>query len=235
MSVPSGLGALEPARRAGARSSVSRLAVTLLVVLALARAAGALDVATKAYQAAAAGGRVGVIAGRAVEESRRRGAPDTPLSGFSVTLMPRSAEFLERLQAIAHRGRTDMAAYPLTAAAIVEARREYERMLAEAGAAELVMYRPVSAGGRFEVRDVPAGEWLLVALRPVFVARPSPERKPKDKEKFAPGSRISGYDAVAVWVREVSVSAGQETSVVLTDRNILMTAIEEKPAPGAGR
>lgn len=221
-------------RRPGTRS-LSWLAGVTWIGLVLAGPAHALDVSVRAYQAAAAGGRVGVVAGRAVEEARRRGHPDLPLSGFSITLVPRSAEFLARLRAVAHRGRTEPAAYSRTATALVETRREYERALAEERAAELVMYAPVSADGSFEVRDVPAGEWLLVALRPVFVARPSPDRKPKDKETFAPGGRISGYYAVAVWVREVSVLAGEETFVALTDRNTMMTAIEEKPVPSGGR
>ncbi len=178
---------------------------------------------------------MGVVAGRAVEEARRRGAPATPLSGFSVTLMPYSAEFLARLRDIADRGRRDLTAHARTASAIVEARREYERALAGAGAAELVMSSPVAPDGRFEVMNVPAGEWLVIALHPVFVASASPATKSRDKETFAPQARISGYYAVAVWVRAVSVVPGEETSVALTDRNVMMTAVEEKPAPGAGR
>lgn len=233
MTAPSGPIEWRPLRP-GTRPP-SWLAVVIWIGLVLEGPAHALDVSTRAYQAAGAGGRVGVVAGRAVEEAPRRGTPDLPMSGFSVTLVPRSAEFLARLRAIADQGRTEPAAYSRTATALVDARRDYERALAKEGAAELVMYGPVSADGSFEVRDVPAGEWLLVALRPVFVARPSPDRKPKDKEMFAPGARISGYYAVAVWVRELSVLAGEETFVALTDRNTMMTAIEEKPVPSAGR
>ncbi|HSE93083.1 MAG TPA: hypothetical protein VLF19_07235 [Methylomirabilota bacterium] len=214
---------------------MTRVALSLVFALALVSATEALDVATADYQRAAAQGRVGVVVGRAAEEARRRNAADTPLSGFSVTLVPRSTEFLARLRAIAHRGRTDPAAYALTAPAIAAARKDYERALEEAGAGQLVKNRTVEADGRFEVRDVPEGEWLLVALRPVFVAKPSPpERKAREKQAFTPQPRISGYYAVTVWLRELSVTVGRETEVQLTDRTAWMTAIEEKPVPGAG-
>lgn len=215
------------------------VALILSAVLALARPVEALDVATSTYQAAAAGGRVGVVAGRAMEQARHRNSADAPLSGFSITLLPRSGDFLARLHAIAHRGRTELPAFTTTATDIVSARREYERALAAAGAAELVKYRPVEADGRFEVTEVPEGDWLLVALRPVFVAgkaasEAKSKAKPGAKDKFAPQPQVAGYYAVSVWVRELSVSAGVETTVALTDRNTWMTAIEEKLVPGAG-
>jgi len=213
----------------------ARAVAAALVLLAMAARAEGLDVPTAAYRAAAAAGHVGTVAGRATEQPRRRAAAETPLSGFSVTLVPRSQELLGQLRGIADRARTDPEAYRRTAPDIVAVRRDIERALFEAGAGDLVKYGPVQADGRFELRDVPEGEWLLLALRPVFVDRPSPQPKPSEKEMFAPGRRISGYYAVAVWVREVSVSAGRETVVRLTDRNVWMTAIEEKPAPGAGR
>ncbi|MGH7387915.1 MAG: hypothetical protein ACREM3_00430 [Candidatus Rokuibacteriota bacterium] len=227
---------MSSARGVHAQRSLTRVAMPIICALALVSPVAALDVATADYQRAATEGRVGVVVGRASEEARHRNAADTPLSGFSVTLVPHSGDFLARLRAIAHRGRTDPAAYALTAPTIVAARKDYERALAEAGALELVKSGAVGADGRFEIRDVPAGEWLLVALRPVFVARPSPpERKPREKQVFTPQPRISGYYAVTVWLREVSVTAGRETVVPLTDRTSWMTAIEEKPVPGAGR
>lgn len=232
----SGERGVAPPCGAGEHSAVT-VAVLVVVALAVALPAEALDVAPPIYQAAAAAGRVGVVSGRAVEETRRRNAPDTPMSGFSVTLVPRSADFLARLHAIANRGRTDPAAFTTTAADIVAARQQYERALAEAGAAELVKYRPVETDGRFEIPGVPEGEWLLVALRPVFVAKPAPpvKHKPTERDKFTPQPRVIGYYAVTVWVRDLSVAAGQETTVDLTDRNMWMTAIEEKTEPGAGR
>jgi hypothetical protein len=213
-------------------------AILLALALVLtAPSAAALDVRGEDYRAAASAGRLGAVSGRAFEEPRRRGASDTPIGGFGVTLLPRSEEFLGRLAGIRAATRTDMKVYRTSASRIVGARGEYERALAAAGDAEFVQYVPVTADGEFHFDGVPAGAWLVIGVRPVFVPKSSGKpssTKPKEKDLFAPQPRLKGYYTVSVWVREVTVEPGGVARVTLTDRNAWMTAIEEERVLDAG-
>src|SRR5262245_37113884 len=60
----------------------------------------ASDVPLDRYRAAAAAGQVGTVTGRVYEERRRPESTDQPFAGAAVTLMPRSAEFLKKLEAV---------------------------------------------------------------------------------------------------------------------------------------
>lgn len=210
-------------------------AAALLVMLLAVSPAWGLDVRTEDYRAAASARRVGAVSGRAFQEARRRHDPDTPLGGFDVTLVPRSQEFLDSLARIRDESRTDMSVYRSSAGKIASARRDYERALSAAGSTALTREAPVTADGEFHFDTVPAGEWLVIALRPVFVPK-SPYRSTREeKDRFAPQLRLKGFYAVSVWVREVTVGAGRVAKVTLTDRNVWMTAIHEERVPDAGR
>ncbi len=212
----------------GAAGMSARLALVGLLVAAAAFAA-ALDVPTERYRQAADAGAVGTIAGRAFEEPRRKTEADRPLGDVGVTLLPRSEDFLARLGAMKVRMRADVAFYQESAAALIAARREFERALSAAGAGDLVRFVRVNPDGTFEL-SVPAGDWILMAHRAVFVAKATkpPKGVYRGHEIFATNPAMLGYYAVGVWLREVTVGVGQATIVDLHDRNLWVTAIEEK-------
>jgi len=205
-----------------------------LLALALSTPVLAQPIRTDEYRVAAAAGRLGTVSGRAFEEPRARRGAETPLAGFGVTLLPRSDAFLARLARLRDDAREDLKAYRTSARLLVDARRDYERALADAGAADLARYTVVEPDGTFRFESVPAGAWIVVGLRPVFVGKDAGPPRPKEKETFARQPRLVGYHAVSVWIREVDVVPAGVASVTLTDRNVWMTAIEEKRVLDAG-
>jgi hypothetical protein len=215
---------------------IAPLLVAALLLAAAGALAASLDVRVEAYRQAVAAGAVGTVAGRALaEDLHRRRASEQPLGEISVTLLPRSESLLVELHRIKDRARADLDAFRTSALAIADARRAYERALWEAGAPELVRFAAVAPDGRFVLEGVPAGSWLLVAQRAVYVAKGAAHGARRDREVFAPRLSLAGYYAVSVWLREIALAAGQWEAVELTDRNAWMTAIAEEREPGAGR
>ncbi|MGH7325914.1 MAG: hypothetical protein ACREJ9_14900 [Candidatus Rokuibacteriota bacterium] len=209
-----------------------------LLILALAAslaAAESLDVSTEAYREAAARGEVGALSGRAMIENPRPGADPRPATEVGVTLVPRSERLLDQLRSIRERARRELDVYRDSALAVAEARQALERALWRAGAAELVRFTAVDPDGRFAFEALPAGNWLLIAQRAVFVPKGSPAVSKRDRETFASRPRFTGYYAVTIWVRELTVAPGQWTELELTDRNVWMTALAEERAKNAGR
>jgi len=206
----------------------------LLVILVLAP----LDVRTEPYREAASAGALGAVAGQALAEPARRGVSPQPVTDVAVTLVPRSESFLADLERIRSRARGDMSAYRTSARDVTEARRVYERALWEAGAAELVRSTAVDPEGRFLIEDLPAGAWLLIAQRAVFVPKQPGALSKRDRELFERRPQLTGYYAVTFWLREVTIAPGQSTDVELTDRNAWMTGIAEErldAGPGGRR
>lgn len=197
----------------------------LLLAVAL---APSLDVRTEPYQEAATAGALGAVAGQAVAESLRQGASPQPVTDVAVMLVPRSEAFLGELERIRSRGRREMSAYRTSARAVTDARRVYERALWEAGAAELVRTATTDPEGRFSVEGLPAGAWLLLAQRAVFVPKNSGAMSKRDRELFDRRPQLTGYYAVTFWLREITIAPGQATDVTLTDRNLWMTGIAEE-------
>lgn len=192
-------------------------------------AALAPDLPPAAYEAAS----TGAVRGRAYLEAGRPGAPDQPVSAVTVTLVPRSDALLGRLAALKRRLRDDPRRYPTSAEVVAGVRREYEEVLIRAGGGGLVRRAVSAADGTFGLAAVPAGPWLLVAERAVWVERPGPALSRRERQIFEERPRLAGYYAVTIWVREVSVEAGGQTTVELNDRNAWMTAIAEKRTPDA--
>jgi hypothetical protein len=197
----------------------------LLLAVAL---APSLDVHTESYREAATTGALGGVAGQAVTENLRRGASPQPVSDVAVMLVPRSQAFLGELESIRSRARHDMNAYRTSAHDVTEARRVYERALWDSGASELVRATTVDPGGRFSIEGLPAGAWLLIAQRAVFVPKKPETMAKRDRELFDRQPRLTGYYAVTFWLRELTIAPGQSTDIELTDRNAWMTGIAEE-------
>lgn len=206
----------------------ARVLAAAVVLLGSVVAAHGLDVDSTPYRTAAAAGAVGAVSGRAWEERRTPDAAEQPLAGTAVTLLPRSGVLLARLEEIRARARDAETLYRTSATAIRRAREAYEKDLWNAGAADLVRTTAVDGAGAFSVADLPAGEWMLIATRSVFVHRPSAGSNPRERKTYLPRLRLIGYNAVSVWLRELTVAAGETRVVELSDRNVWFTGIEEE-------
>ena len=210
-------------------------AALALVLATAAAAAEPLDVLPEPYRRAALAGDVGRVVGSAREEPRRPTDPEPPLVGTAVTLLPRSPRFLDRLESIRRDARARADALRVSAVALRGAREAYEQALWEAGYPELAGATSVDATGAFRFDEVPAGQWVLVAARAVFVDKPSPREARRQLRAFSRDTRMIGYYAVSVWLRELTVERGRTETVELTDRTVWFTGIEEVRVPDAGR
>lgn len=211
----------------------ARPIAVVVVLLGSLAAAHALDVETAPYRGAAAAGALGAVRGRAWEERRTPDAAERPLAGTTVTLLPRSGTWLGRIEQIRKHARDSETAYRTSAPAMRRAREDYEKELWEAGAADLVRTTVVDGAGAFSVPDLPAGPWLLIATRSVFVHKPAPGVSPRDRRMYLPRLRLIGYHAVSVWLRELTVAGGETQAIELSDRNVWFTGIEEERVPDA--
>ena len=208
--------------------------LALGLLLAGAVAAQALDVPTEPYRAAATAGALGAVTGRAFVERRKPEATDRPVQGVAVTLLPRSGEFLRKLEEIKRTARDTASDYRAAAPAILSLKAGYEKALWEAGAADLVRATAAAADGHFTLEDLPAGDWLLIATHSVSVDKHGAEAS-KRRNVYTPGTRLIGFQVVAIWLREISVTKGRSETVELMDRNVWLSGIVEDRAPGAGR
>ncbi len=192
------------------------------------------DLPVGAYLDAARRGATGSVSGRVYEDRARLEQPEAPLASVELTLVPRSDALLARLAALRREVRDDPRRYPSSAEAIVRARREYEQALVTAGGSDLLRRAVSGPDGTFLVPEVPAGPWLLLAERTVYVERPGPAQGRREAKVFQKRPRLLGYDAVTLWVQDLTVRPGQVVSVELNDRNAWMTGIREKRAGGDG-
>ncbi len=205
------------------------------VLLAGVAAAQGLDVDLAAYRKAEATGALGGVSGRAYTERRTPADAEQPLRGTVVVLVPRSAEFVGRLEEIRTHARDSQRALVSAATAMRQAREAYEARLWEAGVADFVRATVVDARGAFAMADLPAGRWLLIATRSAFVSKQSPTTVPRERQTFIPRLRLVGYYAVSIWLRELTVAAGGSETVELMDRNVWFTGIVEDRVLDAGR
>ena len=94
----------------------------------------------------------------------------------------------------------------------------------------------VDADGTFRFDDVPAGAWLVLASYSVSTDVASSRINPKERLLFPNISRLRGFQAVTVWLREVSVAGGNTVALELTDRNHWFRGvIEERLLDAVGR
>jgi hypothetical protein len=212
------------------------LAGAALGLASVAPAQGVVDAPIERYRDAAALRELGGIQGRAFQERRRPSAPDLPLTGVSVSLLPRSETLLLRLNAIKRGARDSLDTYREAAPAVRRAREAYEKALLEAGAGDLPLGATVDSEGRFTLDGVPAGPWVLLAVRSTYVSktpeeRPiapgTPWRQPALPLPFLVPDKLAGYHVVTYWLRELAVAGGAVEPIELTDRNVWFTGVAE--------
>jgi len=153
-----------------------------------------------------------------------------PLTGLAVVLLPRSDALLGALERVRGQSRDSLAAYR---SAIPEMRRMVEDAVAglnAEGQGASVYNATVDSGGRFALSEVSAGDWTLVAYRSLRVDRPTHDTV-KESGTFLPQPRLTGFDRVSMWLRTLSIEAGRQTLVELTDRNVWFEGVAEKTAP----
>lgn len=230
--------ALDPqalADAAGGDAAVTARALATALLLVGVAAAQGVEADLDAYRRAAASGVVGAVRGRAYAERRTPSGAELPLAGTVVRLLPRSGELAGRLEEIRAHARDSERAFIAAATAMRVAREAYERRVWEAGFPELTRATVADATGSFSVADVPAGDWVLIGTRSVFVSRPSPRATPRDREVYLPRMRLMGYHTVSVWLRDLSVAGGRTETIELSDRNIWFTGVVEDRTLDAGR
>ena len=207
------------------------LAAALIALAAMATPAACIN--TDSYRAAAASGAVGGVAGRIYEESKRPQGPDQPLSGASVTLVPKSADIVRKLEQIKETARNSVDQYRAAGPSIVDLRRAYEKELWDSGAVDLVKSTTAGADGHFVVADLPAGDWLLIVTHSVKIDKHAAAGPPKQRGVYAPKTHLTGYQRVTIWLRELTVENGSSENVDLNDRGAWFSAVIEERAPDA--
>lgn len=214
-----------------------RFALALGLLALSVQPAQALDVLPGQYRAAAAAGAVGSVTGRVYEERRKPDGPDQPLAGAAVTLLPRSAQFLEKLEAVKRTSRNSMNDYRAAAPAIQTLKAAYEKELWESGAVDLVMGTVVAPDGRFSVENLPAGDWLLFVTTSAATDTKvvEPKSSSKDRGVYVPGTHLTGYQRLTIWLREITVSGGRAENVELIGRGAWFSGVVEERAPNAVR
>lgn len=174
------------------------------------------------------------VSGRAYEERRLPSAPDTPLAGASLTLLPRSETLLTRLAALKAGARDSTASYRGAIAAMRAAIDDLGHALRDSDGERLIVAGTVDPEGRFSF-DVPPGEWVLLAWHAAFVDTPSAVTHRRERQMYRLEMPLEGYRAVKFWVRDVSAVAGGPGTIELTDRNVWFSGVEEVKRTGAGR
>jgi hypothetical protein len=214
-----------------------RFALALGLLALSVQPAQALDVLPGQYRAAAAAGAVGSVTGRVYEERRKPDGPDQPLAGAAVTLLPRSAQFLEKLEAVKRTSRNSMNDYRAAAPAIQTLKAAYEKELWESGAVDLVVGTVVAPDGRFSVENLPAGDWLLFVTTSAATDTKvvEPKSSKKDRGVYVPGTHLTGYQRLTIWLREITVSGGRAENVELIGRGAWFSGVVEERAPNAVR
>lgn len=215
--------------------SLRVIAAAALLALALAAGAEALDVDITPYRQAAQAREVGIVGGRVYEESRKPGGPVRPLAGVTVTLVPRSAGLLTSLERFKEDSRGSSKAFTAAAPAMRQAQETYERELLVAGVPDLAPRIAVTPEGAFRFADVPSGAWLLLAWHSAPVDVSAAKARGRERQTYQLSGRTTGFQAVTIWLRELTVARGETVSVELTDRNEWFHGVIEEKALGTGR
>lgn len=188
----------------------------------------------------------GTVEGRVYIERAKPNAPDDPLVGVSVLIVPRAEDLLERLEGVKRDSRESMRGFRDAVPIVRAAVEDHERELWQAGYPDAAVRTSTDATGTFRAQ-LPAGTWVLIVERSVFVpihsTRPgaAPSASTLDPlarystsafQHFLPTARLAGYDAVSLWLRELSVESGQTVAIDLHDRGLWLSGVaEETEAP----
>jgi len=195
----------------------------------------AVGINTDSYRAAAASGAIGGVTGRIYEESKQPKAPDQPLSGAAVIVLPKSADIVRKLEDIKRAARNSADDYRAAGPSIMALRRAYEKEIWDSGAVDLVKSTTADADGHFTLTNLPAGDWLLIATHTVNIDKHVTVGPPKQRGVYAPKTHLTGYQRVTVWLREVTVENGRSENIDLTDRGAWFSGVVEERAPDASR
>lgn len=204
-----------------------------LLVLVLATGAEALDVAVAPYRQAAQSGDVGTVTGHVYEESRKPNGAPMPLAGVTVALVPRSPALLAAFERFKDDARGSSKAFTAAAPAMRQAQEAYERELVQAGVPDLATRVAVGTDGTFRLADVPAGEWIVVAWHSAPFNVATQKTQGRERQIYQLPGRTTGFQAVTIWLREVTVARGETASVELHDRNEWFRGVIEEKAPGS--
>ena len=173
--------------------------------------------------------RIGTVTGTALVSGPRAASPPVPLAALEVLLVPRSEPILANLERIKRQSRDSMTGYRTAIPEIREVLETFVRDLKGSGDFLVVPRATVDDTGRFAIEDVPAGRWILLGRRSVYVDRASKDTR-KETGTYQTQRRLVGYERVTVWLQEVTVESGVGASVDLTDRNVWFEGVEEKTA-----
>jgi hypothetical protein len=187
-------------------------------------------------------GMTGAIEGRMYFERVKPGVPDRALSGLGVLVVPRTSELLDHLENLKRASRDSERGFRDAAPGVLEAVDEYETELWRAGYPDVALRTVTDDKGAFRL-DVPSGAWLLVAHRSVFVKVHTPKAESQPSalaldplaryatsqfQHFTPMSRMVGFDAVSVWLREIDVETRQTVVLDLHDRGVWLAGVVEE-------
>ncbi len=218
-----------------ARGGAGVIRAALLVLVLLAGPAAAMDVAVAPYREASLAGATGTVSGRIYAQSRTPTGPDQPLTGTTVTLVPRSPAVLLELERLREQSRQSSRAFAGAAPAMRQVQERYERELLEAGVPDLAPRISVNPDGSFRLTEIPVGEWLLVAWLSSQVDVSPPKPPGREGRLYQLERRVTGYQAVTIWLRELTLGRGETVSLALNDRNEWFRGVIEETEPGAGR
>jgi hypothetical protein len=207
----------------------------LVALLLVASTAHALDVSLEPYRDARRAGAVGVVTGKIYTESRTPRGQARPMTGASVTLLPRSAALEARLQRLKEQSRESSMAFAGAAPAMLKAKEGYERALLEAGFPDLAVIVAVDGEGSFRIPDVPAGAWMVLAWYSTPENASVPKTKTKERSLHQTQPRLYGFQSVTVWLRDVTIAGSGTATLDLTDRNGWFNGVIEERALDAGR
>jgi hypothetical protein len=79
------------------------------------------------------------------------------------------------------------------------------------------------------------GAWLVVAWHAAPVDVAAQKSRPRERQLYQLDKRLTGFQAVSVWLREVSVARGETASVELTDQNAWFRGVMEERVLDTGR
>ena len=187
----------------------------------------ALDVPVSNYVEASRTGARMTVVGKVYQASRKRDAPDEPLTGTVVTLLPYSDAVRSRLDALRQGARASADKFVTAATDMRKVRDAYETALWDHGAADLVLTTTVEPDGTFRLDGVPAGRWLLYATHAQFMTKEGASRIGRDG-RFTQERRFEGFYDVTVWLRELRVEATSAEVTELTDRNFWFNGVAEE-------
>jgi len=169
----------------------------------------------------------GSVTGTALGIGPRAASPPVPLAGVELLLVPRSDEVLANLERVKRQSRDSMTAYRTAMPEMRQILEVFVRNLRGSGDVPVIPRATVDDTGRFALDNVPAGNWILLGRRSIYVDRALKDNR-KETGIYQAQPRLIGYERVMVWLQVVAVESGIGQAVELTDRNVWFEGVEEK-------